>query len=318
MMDKLEESAEIAVRQCMSVKPGERVLVVADKALRNIGLALWQKSADIGAEAVYMEMVARKVNGEEPPAAVAAAMLIADVVLGVTSRSFSHTMARKEANKHGARIATLPGITEEMLQRTLSADYTAIAKICKKLAKILTDGKDVYISTPAGTNISLSIAGRSGYSDTGLLHNNGDFGNLPAGEAYIAPVEKTANGIIVVDGSMSSIGVLQKPIRLTVQKGYVTKVEGGCDARKLEQTLDRYEKKARNIGEFGIGTNPQAILTGRVLEDEKVMGTVHLAIGSNIGFGGVVQAPIHLDGIILKPTLTIDDQVIIKDGKYLI
>ncbi|MBU2700382.1 leucyl aminopeptidase (aminopeptidase T) [Sporomusaceae bacterium BoRhaA] len=317
MMESLEKSAEIAIRQCMGVKSGESVLVVADKKLRNIGLALWEKAVDVGVEAIYMEMTARKENGEEPPAAVAAAMLAADVVLGVTSRSFTHTVARKQASKNGARIATLPGITEKMLQRTLNADYMAIARMSKKLAKVLTDGKLVHIFTPEGTNISISIEERSGYPDTGILHDAGDFGNLPAGEAYIAPKEGTANGVIVVDGSMGSIGILQKPIKLTVEKGYVTKIEGEQDAKKLKLILDKYDKEARNIAELGIGTNPQASLSGRVLEDEKVMGTVHLAIGSNIGFGGLVQVPIHLDGILLKPTLIIDEQVIIKDGKCL-
>ena len=316
MMENLEKSAEIAICQCMGVKPGESVLVVADKKLRNIGLALWEKAVEVGVEAIYMEMTARKENGEEPPDVVAAAMLAADVVLGVTSRSFTHTVARKQASKNGTRIATLPGITEEMLQRALNADYVAIARMSKNLAKVLTDGKLVQICTPAGTNISVSIEERSGYADTGLLHNQGEFGNLPAGEAYIAPKEGTAEGVIVVDGSMGSIGILQKPIKLTVEKGYVNKIEGEEDAEKLKYILSKYDRKARNIAELGIGANPQASLSGHVLEDEKVMGTVHLAIGDNIGFGGLVKVPIHLDGILLNPTLTIDGQVIIKDGKY--
>jgi leucyl aminopeptidase (aminopeptidase T) len=318
MMESLEKSAEIVIHQCMGVKSGESVLVVADRKLRNIGLALWETAVDVGIEAIYMEMTARKENGEEPPAPVVAAMLATDVILGVTSRSFTHTVARKQACKNGARIATLPGITEKMLQRTLNADYMAIAKISKKLAKVLTDGKLVHIYTPKGTDISISIEERSGYADTGILHNRGDFGNLPAGEAYIAPKEGTANGVIVVDGSMGSIGILQNPIKLTVAKGYVTKIEGEQDAKKLKLILDKYGKEARNIAELGIGTNPQALLSGHVLEDEKVMGTVHLAIGGNIGFGGVVQVPIHLDGILLKPTLIIDEQIIIKDGNCLI
>jgi leucyl aminopeptidase (aminopeptidase T) len=317
MNKNLEESADIAIRQCMAVKSGEVVLVVTDEPIRDIGRVLWKKAVECGAEAIYVEMTPRKNNGIELPPAIAAAMLHVDVVLGATSRSFSHTLARKAANKNGARIATLPGITEDIMQRTLNADYQTIASISKKFASVLTEGKIVHLSTPAGTNITLSIEGREGYPDTGILHDAGDFGNLPAGEAYIAPKEGTADGVIVVDGSMGSIGILQKPIKLTVEKGYVTKIEGEEDAEKLKFILDKYDKEARNIAELGIGTNPQASLSGRVLEDEKVMGTIHLAIGSNIGFGGLVQVPIHLDGILLKPTLIIDEQVIIKDGKCL-
>lgn len=318
MTKHLEKSAEIAIRQCMAVKPGETVLVVADEPTRNVGRALWEKAVEAGAEALYMEMTPRKNDGTEPPAAVAAAMLQADVILGATSRSISHTQARKEASKKGARIATLPGITEDIMQRTLSADYQTIAAISEKFADLLTKGKTAHITTPAGTDLTLSIEGREGHPDTGINHASGDFSNLPAGEAYIAPVEETAEGVVVIDGAMAGIGVLETPIKLTVEKGYVTQIEGGRETQKLEDMLADCGKLARNIAELGIGTNDQAILSGRVLEDEKVKGTVHIAIGNNFGFGGQVQVPIHLDGILLNPTLSIDGQVVIKDGKHLI
>ncbi len=315
---QLEQSAEIAIQQCMAVKAGETVLVVADEPTRNVGRALWEKAVEAGAEALYMEMTPRKNDGVEPPPAVAAAMLHADVILGATSRSISHTQARKAANKNGARIATLPGITEDIMQRTLCADYRTIAKLTEKFAQILTAGKTAHVTTPAGTDIRLSIDGRKGKPDTGINHTAGDFSNLPAGEAYIAPLEETAEGVLVIDGAMAGIGVLEAPIKLTVEKGYVTKIEGGRETEKLEAMLADYGKLARNIGELGIGTNDQAVLSGRVLEDEKVKGTVHFALGNNVGFGGKVQVPLHLDGILLNPTLTIDGQVIIKDGKHLV
>lgn len=318
MTANLGKSADIAIRQCMAVKPGETVLVVTDLPTRSVGQALWEKAVEAGAEALYMEMVPRKNDGAEPPAAIAAAMLQADVVLGATSRSFSHTQARKAASKKGVRMATLPGITEDIMQRTLNADYERIATVSTLFAGLLSKGSHVHISTPAGTDLTLSIAGRDGHPDTGINHEAGDFSNLPAGEAYIAPVEGTTEGVFVIDGAMAGIGVLETPIKLTVEKGYVSKIEGGQEGRKLEATLDEYGKEARNIAELGIGTNDQAILSGRVLEDEKVMGTVHIALGNNVGFGGTCQIPLHLDGILLNPTLTIDGQVVIKDGKHVI
>ncbi|AJQ26195.1 aminopeptidase [Pelosinus fermentans] len=318
MTKHLEKSAEIAIRQCMAVKKGETVLVVTDEPTRNVGRALWEKAVEAGAEALYVEMLPRKNDGVEPPPAIAVAMLHADVILGATSCSFSHTKARKDASQKGARIATLPGITEDIMQRTLSADYQHIAELSQQFAKLLSDGKAVHISTLAGTDLTLSIAGRQGHADTGINHAAGDFSNLPAGEAYVAPVEETAEGIIIIDGAMAGIGVLESPIKLTVEKGYVTKVEGGRETEKLEAMLNEYGKLACNIAELGIGTNDQAILSGRVLEDEKVMGTVHIALGNNFGFGGTCQVPMHLDGILLSPTLTIDGQLVIKDGKHLI
>lgn len=318
MGKELDYSAGIAIRDCMAVKAGETVLVVVDEPTRTIGRALWEQARQAGAEAIYMEMTPRKNDGVEPPAPVAAAMKQAAVVLAPTSRSLSHTVARKEANQAGARIATLPGITEAIMTRALSADYQQIAAVSKKFAAVLSAGKTAHITTPAGTDLTLSLAGREGQPDTGINHQAGDFSNLPAGEAYIAPLEETAEGLLVIDGAMAGIGVLTEPISMTVEKGYVTSFAGGEAAAKLEAMLAEYGRPARNIAELGIGTNDKATLCGQVLEDEKVMGTVHVALGNSASFGGKVQVSIHLDGILTKPTLTIDGQVVIKDGQHLI
>lgn len=319
MSKEMAYSAEIAIRDCMAVKPGENVLVIADEPSRTIGRVLWEKAIETGAEAVYIEMTPRRNDGVEPPHTIAAAMKQADVIFAPTSRSLSHTVARKEANQAGARIATLPGITEDMMKRTLSADYQKIAAVSAKFAEILSKGKVAHLTTPLGTDVTLSLEGREAHPDTGIIHQAGDFSNLPAGEAFIAPLEGTANGVIIVDGAMSGIGVLKAPIKMTVEKGYVTKIEGDEEAaKKLDGILSEYGKLAYNIAELGIGTNDKAILTGKVLEDEKVMGTVHIALGNSASFGGTTQVSIHLDGIITRPTLTIDGQVVIKDGQHMI
>ena len=318
MEEQLFAAARIAINDCMNVKPGENVLVVTDTPLAPIGRALLQAAAEAGAEAVYMEMAPRKNDGAEPPEPVAEAMLLADVILAATSRSLSHTTARKEASRAGARIASLPGITVDMMQRTLSADYTAIAEVSKRFAGALTAGKEAVLTTPAGTRLVMSLDGREGEPDTGINHLPGSFSNLPAGEAYIAPLEETTEGMLVIDGAMSGVGVVTTPIRMTVEKGYVIKIEGGEEARKLDELLAAYGRQAYNIAELGIGTNDKARLTGKVLEDEKVKGTVHVALGNNTGFGGIVDVPVHLDGIMTRPTLAIDGKVIIEDGKHLL
>ena len=244
-------------------------------------------------------------------------MKAADVFIAPTSKSLSHTRARREANQNGTRGATLPGITEETMQRTLVANYWKIRERSIKYTEILNKGKRVRLITKAGTNITLSIEGRRAYADTGIYTESGSFGNLPAGEAYIAPIEGTAEGIIVIDGSMAGIGVLDKPIILRVEKGYVSEISEGRSANILENILNKYGKEAKNIAELGIGTNDQAIITGFTLEDEKVMGTVHIAVGDNSSFSGKVEVNSHLDGIINKPTLFIDGEKIIDGGKLL-
>ncbi len=152
-----------------------------------------------------------------------------------------------------------------------------------------------------------------------MYHKKGESGNLPTGETYNAPIEGTTNGIFVVDGSMAGLGLIgDVNIKIEVKDGFAVKITGGRPAKKLNDMLDAVGKGARNIAEFGIGTNDSAKLSGILLEDEKVMGTVHLALGNNITMGGTFNVPIHLDGIIKKPTVYLDDKLLMKSGKLLI
>ncbi|ASJ16456.1 leucyl aminopeptidase [Thermococcus chitonophagus] len=312
------DACEVALKKCLGVKEGEIVLIIADENTRKIGWALWEKARELKAEAIYTEIIPRKVHGEEPPKPIAEAMKFADVVIAPTTKSITHTLAKKEACERGVRVATLPGITEDVFVRTLNADYDEIVELTNKIADILDRGTQVRIVTRLGTDISFSIEGRKARRSTGVYKNPGECGNLPGAEAYIAPVEGTGNGTVVVDGSMAGIGLLKNPIKLTFVDGYLEKIEGGDEARKLEEILAPYGKEARNLAEFGVGTNPNARLSGNILEDEKVFGTVHIAIGSNYDFGGKVRAPIHLDGIIKEPTVFVDGEMVFRDGKLLV
>ena len=313
-MDELMNSAKIAVHNCMGVKKGENVLVITDEPLRKIGISLWMAAKEIAGEAMLLEITPRSSNGEEPPPSVAEFMKRFDVILIPTSRSMTHTKARRDACQAGARVATLPGINEDSMKRTLSADYNKIAQRSQKLMKALSGKKEARVKTNAGTDITLSLEGRTWNTDTGLYHQPGSYGNLPAGEVFIAPLEGTANGTIVVDGAMAGVGVVKKPIKLVVRDGYATEITGDNSAKNLEKSIEKFGKPARNIAELGIGTNDKAKIIGMVLEDEKVMGTVHMAIGDNKSMGGEVSVQSHLDGILLKPTLEIDGEVIMKDG----
>ncbi|QGP91553.1 Thermophilic metalloprotease [Neomoorella glycerini] len=310
-MPDLASACRLALAECLAVRAGDTVLVVTDTVLQTIGDAFFQAARELKAEAAIITMLPRDNHGQEPPAMVAAAMRQSQVAVLATSRSLSHTRARREANAAGARIASLPGATADMLERTLAVDYTALTADCEHYAAILTRGREVHLTTPAGTDLTFSIAGRQGHPDSGLYRQPGSFGNLPAGEAYIAPVEGTAAGLLVIDGALAGIGVLEKPLRLKVEAGQAVAVSGGREARLLEDIFTRYGPASRNIAELGIGLNPLARLTGNVLEDEKVRGTVHIALGDNSTFGGQVEAPSHLDGILLMPRLRVDGQQIL-------
>ncbi|GFO96431.1 hypothetical protein ig2599ANME_0620 [groundwater metagenome] len=295
------------VMECFGVKHGESVLIVVDTSTpTSISKSLFDAARDIGCEVMVLTMLPRTRHGEEPPRAVAEAMLNADVVIAPTTMSLTHTQARINAGKAGARIASMPGITEKMMSSCgITADCRMLNDIALTWNKRLENVREVRVVAESGTDIVFDLEGCRWMMDTGMCHEKGCSSNLPAGEMYIAP--KDANGVFVVDGSLSGFGLLDSPLEITVRNRYATSIKGKL-ADKLEAMLDRVGEKARNVAEFGIGINPEAKLIGNVLEDEKVGGTVHIALGDNSCFGGDVIAGIHLDGIIRKPVLFLDGE----------
>ena len=316
---KLDKAAVIAIKDCMGAKKKEKVLVITDENKREIGYSLYSNAIKLGNEALFVEIKSMDMHGQEPPEYVSELMQKFDVVFCPTTKSLTHTDARRNASAKGVRVATFPGITKEVMIRGLNADYKKIAALTNKLKKRFEKTKEVRVTAPNGTDITMDITGRTAIASKGLFHKKGESGNLPTGETFAAPVEGKSNGVFVVDGSMSGIGVMGKEkIKIEVEKGYATKITGGSKAKKLVATLDKYGKKARNIAEFGVGTNDSVKLSGNLLEDEKVKGTIHIALGNNLTMGGSVSVPIHLDGVIKKPTVYFDGKEIMIDGKLLV
>ena len=298
---------------CMNVRAGEQVLVVTDDEKYAIGQALYRAAGALGAEAMLMTMPPRVVSGQEPPAVVAAAMKAADVVLCPMSTSITHTRAKIEAAAAGARIATMPGIPEEMFSKgAMTADYGRVMELTGRVTDLLTRADTARIEKQ-GHVLTLDLRGRPGVSSPGVYRDRGQAGNLPSGESYIAPLETGSNGTMIIDGSMVGIGLLKSPLVVEVRNGVLQSIRGE-EANKLKILL-----RNRNNGtlcELGIGTNYAAGLIGVILEDEKAYQTVHIAFGTNVGFGGSNQADCHIDGIIRNPTLYLDDVLVLKDGVF--
>ncbi|QQO08906.1 aminopeptidase [Breznakiella homolactica] len=311
----IRKGARIVIADCLGAKPGETFLVVTDPSKQNIGEALYKEALELGLTAHYLLMPETGTNGAEPTTVVSEAMKHADVIVCPTRYSLTHTNARKEAAARGARIATMPGITEDMFGAgAITADYKKVAALSDKVTEILSRGENARIEKD-GKILEMSLKGRNGVSSNGLYHTPGSSGNLPTGEGYIAPLEGTANGTIIVDGSLAGFGKVTGPLEITIENGKAVSFSGP-EAEWMEKTLASPE--ARNVAELGVGTNDMARITGVILEDEKVYGTIHVAFGSNATFGGTVSAGVHIDGIILGATLSIDGQVIVRDGKVLV
>jgi leucyl aminopeptidase (aminopeptidase T) len=316
---KLYAVANKILQESVKLEPGENVCIVSDTNTAEIGEVMAGSATALGAEAVLMVINPRKTHGIDPPEIVAAAMKAADVIIQPITYAITHTTATKEALEAGARLLVMRGVTKDlMLNGAVNADYHEIDRVSELVRLKMTEGKQVRITSPSGTDLSLSIDGRTGIMLTGLVKGPGTFAAMPDGEAAIAPVEGTTEGTIVIDNSMDSLGILDEPIRLTVEKGRVTNIEGGKSAKKLEQLINESDEGARNIAEFAIGTNPQARLVGNMAEDKKLLGSVHMAVGDSHVIGGTVESNLHLDGLLLNPTVFIDGDCVIDEGKLLI
>jgi len=307
----LRAPAETAVEQCMGLRSSESCCVVTDDERQAIGEILYTVASEITDDAVLVRYPPGEQHGAEPPEPVAAAMAGADVVLAPTTKSLSHTEARTAANEAGARVATLPGITDAVFLMGLDADYESIRAESEHLLEQVAGASEIRVTTELGTDITFEPGDREWKLDTGIVHQPGEMSNLPAGEIFVSPED--ANGTYVVDGTMMPHGRLDdgQTLEFEVEDGYVTHISDGAVREQVEEAAAEVGDAAYNLAELGIGSNLAVEeLVGSVLLDEKAAGTVHIAIGDDHGIGGDTHAPIHLDGIITGPTVYADGEEI--------
>jgi aminopeptidase len=310
----LGPAVSTVVRSCLAVRDGEEVLVIVDPGTRAIGEALRDEAAVAGGDAVLALMDERATDGTEPPRAVAAALGACDVFIAPTSRSLSHTTARKRASDAGVRGATMPGVTDDMLARAMAVDFDLMAARSKAVAALLSDGLTAHVTCPEGSELTVDLANRSGIADDGDLTGPGAFGNLPCGEGFIAPAGGQGR---IVASSLAPLGLTDESAILTVADGRIVAAEAGLGPEYLAR-LQAHGELGTNLAELGVGTNDCARLTGNVLEDEKILGTVHIAFGASAGIGGTVSVPIHLDVVILDASLEVDGRPVLETGRYVL
>ncbi|MFP5361919.1 MAG: aminopeptidase [Thermoleophilia bacterium] len=315
-MSELSQAVVTVVERCLRVQPGETVLVVADPDSTAIGEALLAAARAAGGDPVLTILPPNPARGTEPPAPVAAALAAADVFVAPCLPSLSHTSARKRACELGHRGATLPGVTADMLARLMSTDFDALAARCRAVAALLTEGDDAHVTCPRGTDLRLDLRGRAGISDEGDLAAPGAFGNLSCGEGFISPAG--GEGIIATS-ALAAVGLTDAPVLLTVRDGALAGADGQGDAaRRFLDALDAHGALGRNLAELGVGTNDRATVTGNILEDEKILGTAHVAFGASAGIGGTVTVPVHLDVVVFAPSLRIGDVRVLDGGRWLL
>jgi len=307
-MQHLHDIALKVLKDHLNVQSSETLLILTDVQKQDLATIFYEAGLTITANTMLMVMPLLEKSGQEPIHAVSSLMANADVSLCLTSHSLTHTAARKNACEKGGRVATMPGITLEMLEQgALHADAQEIEEMVEKYVQLLDKAAGIRI-VKDGHELTFSVENRLGIRSTGVIRQAGEHGNIPSGESYIAPIESSANGEILVDGSIANIGVLKEPLLLKISNGRLVEAIGPDGPRLLELLG---EENGRIIAEFGIGANKSAMLCGNVLEDEKVYGTIHIAFGSNVPFGGTNAADVHIDCVVKNPVVYFDGERVI-------
>jgi hypothetical protein len=302
------DAARRAMVHVLGLAAGDRVFVVTDESTRRVGDAFRAAALAHGCETIVHPLPERHRPLQEVPAELATLLGDASVVINAFEGRSDETpfrlawLKRIEATGR-TRCGHCPGITEAMLDSgPLAIDYAAMIRSGEGLIAALAGAEAVRITTAAGTEMTIGIAGRAWRHD--CVATVATPCNLPCGEIYCAPEETRADGQLVVDGSMGVFGVAPAPLRIELREGRI--IDLSCaDARFLEEArrLTSLDAEAGVIGELGIGINPGARIVGRMLEDEKALRTAHVAFGNNEDFGGRNRSRTHLDFLFHRPTI---------------
>lgn len=325
MLERMEMMRPVGniLDQCLALKKGEQLLVLADTDNLRIGQMFMLAGQMRGAETIFLTYKPRKRHGEELPPVIAAAMKAADAIVAPTTFSVNHTDARKAASAAGARLIFFPGCKEEMfLDGSLDIDFLAQAEIIARLSDVLEKGNEVRVRSNDGrTDFKLNIRGRHAVPQNGICHKPGTISPPPCIETAVAPIEHSTEGVAVIDGAIVPGGEVLEPVRIAIEKGRIVDIDAsGKDGRYLKNLLESYNDE--NIYchvELGFGLNPHAkIGRGIELEDEGEFGTLHLGIGNGITFGSSIRASGHIDLVIRHPIVEVDGALVLKDRKVLV
>ena len=323
-----------------NITKGMKVLVITDFAHDpRVWQVIMSTLSELGAEATLAIFDVRPADYYDPPQAVCEAMMKVDVNVLVASTGMLHAPASMAAQIAGIPVICMDGgMTLEMFQSgavTESQREMAIRHHYVGTNIVGTDAKICRVTSKYGTDLTYSVEGRVfppklpgddfvPYKVNYLSKSSNRKSSLyrflyPNGELNMCPVEFTANGKLVIELCMHQLGRIKQPIELTIEKGRMTKIDGGADAFTLRNYLQTYADENGYVcpAEASIGINSKAKIRGVQREDKNIMGSMHFGLGTNVDVGGSIKSNIHLDGVILEPTLYVDGDKRIEHGKFL-
>ena len=306
-----------------SAREGEKILLLVDPNTEPLSLFFANEAERLGYSLTKATMPVGNNHGEEPPDAVANEMRASSLVIALTTFSLAHSAARIEAAAAGARFLSLPQYSLSLLgHKMIRVNYRLLAPVVSRVADSFSKGSTLHLSSRAGTDLTVRIEGRKGNYAPAFVEFPGDLGSPPDIEANVSPLEDSATGVAVIDGSIThpSIGLLNANVAIEFQQGLAVSFETDDKAlrKKLGALFDREDWRRRILAEVGVGLNPEAVLTGAMLSDEGTLGTAHLGLGSNFYVGGKNRVDFHLDFVIRDASLRVDRNQVLAQGELVI
>lgn len=312
------------VRDFMLVKEGENVVITADTSADfRVVEAVAGAAYSVGANPVIIHYPTSGKAFEEPIRPVADAVEHADVWIELAYYCSMHTPCFKKALENGARFTCLNGMDVIMLVNTVGrVDYDVLIEFGEYLTDKVHRSNEVIVTDKNGTNLVGYNQGR-GVKHSGQRATKKGYPVMLGGQVSWCPVEETINGKLIFDAALfppDTLGLLNSNVELTLEKGVVTKIEGGKDAAIFEKWLSKFnDPNMFRLAHYSIGFNPGVTKpTGRIVEDERLFGCIEMGIGSQGAslMGACWDAASHTDGIVSKPTILLDGYKLEENGIY--
>lgn len=248
-------------------------------------------------------------------------MSYADVIVGATNYSFITTNAVQYALRHGAKFLSLPLSTNDgssLLENDfLLMDPREAARLARPAVRRLNRANAIHVATALGTDLTVSKRGRRAFYFNGVTSRPGAFASASF-EVCVPIVETSATGKMVLDGSLGYLGLVEAPLELEFEDGYLKRIGDTPDGRRLRAYLLSFDDLEMTCAaEFGIGLNQKAKCRGvAYIEDESAYGTFHIGFGRNLALGGVHDAAGHFDLVVHAPTITAGTRTVMKNGEF--
>ena len=311
-------AAKNALECVLEAVQGESIVIVCDDEKMEVGKAFADGALTLG---LWTRLIMLKTTDETrreiPPQLLE--VLTAqkpDIYVNLLRESREETpfrikIIRLQRRDPKTRLGHCPGVTLKMLTEGALAltpeEHRNMQSFADKLILALDGAVKVEISNPAGTSLSLGVKGREFFTDTRYDWRLRKWMNLPTGEVIVAPLENSLNGSLVCDMAIGGIGPIKTPVVITAESGKTQEVtsEDKEVRKKVRDTLNT-DEWSNIVGEFAFGINPKAELVREFIEDEKILGTIHIAFGHNLDMpGGRNASQNHMDLLISKPTVKI-------------